>query len=164
MATVFPATLAFNTGVGDPSQVRAVTITGDNVYVTVSGPPSGGRFTWNGSPPGGWLLNPPPPPRPAGSGTRAGPAMPKPRIVVPVTFTPMPTSTAPAQATMTVNIQRNDPTKSAVPGFPTNIAIEGNVAGVGPGTLKIVQVWRTRQGPTLRESSRSPTSPARRST
>jgi hypothetical protein len=149
MATVFPATLTFNIGVGDPSQVRAVTITGENVYVTVSGPPSGGRFTWNGSPPGGWLLNPPPPPRPAGSGTRAGPAMPKPGIVVPVTFTPLPTSTAPAQATMTVNIQRNDPTKSAVAGFPTNIAIEGNVAGVGPGTLKIVQVLANPSGPDL---------------
>jgi Lamin Tail Domain len=50
---------------------------------------------------------------------------------------------------MTVNIQRNDPTKSAVPGFPTTIALEGNVAGVGPGTLKIVQVLANPSGPDL---------------
>lgn len=147
MATVFPATLTFNSAVGGAPQVRAVTITGDNVYVTVSGPASGGSFTWQGSPPGGWLLNPPPPPRPQGSGTQAGPATPKPRIVVPVTFKP--TSPAPAQATMTVNIQRNDATKSAVPGFPTNIALEGNVVGVGPGTLKIAQVLANPSGPDL---------------
>jgi Lamin Tail Domain len=146
MATVLPATLTFYSGVGVESQVRAVTITGENVYVTVSGPPSGGSFTWDGSPPGGWLLNPPQPPRPPGS-TRAGPAMPKPGVVVPVTFKPRPS--AATQATMTVNIQHNNATKSAVPGFPTTVALEGNVTGVGPGALKIVQVFANPPGPDL---------------
>ena len=72
MATVFPATLTFYTGVAGASQVRGVSVTGENVYVTVDPPPSTGPFTWNASPTGGWLLNPPPPPRPPGSGTHAG--------------------------------------------------------------------------------------------
>jgi|Tabmets5t2r1_1033131.scaffolds.fasta_scaffold04410_5 hypothetical protein len=114
MATVFPATLTFNAGVGDPSQVRAVTITGERVRDRLRS-----AFRWQVHlerlAARGWLLNPPPPPRPAGSGTRAGPAMPKPGIVVPVTFTPLPTTTAPAQATMTVNIQRKRPHQECGP-------------------------------------------------
>lgn len=147
MATVFPATLTFNKSVGGAKQVRAVTVTGENVYVSVD-PPSTGPFTWGASPAGGWLLNPPPPPRPSGSsGGDAGPPPYKPPMAIPVTF--QTSSTAPVHATMKVNIQRNDATRSAIPGFPVNIALEGNVGDLGPGTLKIVRVVSNPPGPDL---------------
>jgi hypothetical protein len=148
MATVFPATLTFYTGVAGASQVRGVSVTGENVYVTVDEPPTG-PFHWNASPTGGWLLNPPPPPRPPGSGTHAGPAVSKPPMVIPVTFT-QPPSTAPVHATVTVNIQRNDATRSAIPGFPVKIALEGSAGGgVGPGMVKILRVVANPAGPDL---------------
>jgi hypothetical protein len=51
---------------------------------------------------------------------------------------------------MTVNIQRNDATRSAVPGFPVKIALEGNVGGgVGPGMVKILRVVANPAGPDL---------------
>lgn len=147
MATASPATLTFHRGVNLAPQVRAVTVTGDNVFITVADSPPGGSFSWKGSPPAGWLLNPPPPPRPQGSGPQAGPAPYKPPAVIPVTFKP--TSTAPVQATMTVNVVRNDATRSGIPGFPVDIALEGNVDGVGPGTLRITQIDANPPGPDL---------------
>src|SRR4029450_4124389 len=81
--TVFPSTLTFNRGLSLAPQVRAVTITGQNVTAPVADSPPGGTFGWRGSPPQGWLLTPPP-------------ELP---AVIPVTFTP--SSMAPVQAIMT---------------------------------------------------------------
>jgi hypothetical protein len=47
---------------------------------------------------------------------------------------------APEQATMTVNLVRNDTARSAIPGFPVNVMLEGNADGVGPGTLRINRI------------------------
>ena len=139
MANVFPSTLSFFRGFSNTSQVQVVTITGKDVWVTVSDPPPGGNFSWKGSPSGGWLLNPPTPASSSGSsGSFAGPGVYDPPISIPVTF--VPSSPAPVHATMTVNIVRNDAVRSAIPGFPTDIALEGNADGVGPGALKIVGV------------------------
>jgi Lamin Tail Domain len=131
--TVFPSTLTFNRGLSLAPQVRAVTITGQNVIVTVADSPPGGTFRWRGSPPQGWLLNPPP-------------ELP---AVIPVTFTP--SSMAPVQAIMTVNVVRNDATHSGIPGFPVDVVLEGNANGVGPGTLKINRIVANPPGPDLPE-------------
>jgi hypothetical protein len=56
---------------------------------------------------------------------------------------------APVQATMTVNVVRNDPIRSGVPGFPVDILVEGNADGVGPGTLRIAQIDANPIGPDL---------------
>ena len=148
MATVFPSALSFFQGVGNPSQVQVVTITGKDVWVTVSDPPPGSEFSWHGSPAGGWLLNPPTPaPSSSTSGTVAGPGAYAPPISIPVRF--VPSSPTPVQAKMTVNIVRNDAIRSAIPGFPTDIALEGNADGVGPGALKILRVDANPPGPDL---------------
>jgi hypothetical protein len=148
MATVSPAKLAFFNSVGSPLPVQtlAVTVTGENVWVTVSGP-TPGPFDWTGTAAGGVLLNPPAP-APAPGTTHAVAGAPyKPPMSIPVTFSPA--STAPVQAKMTINMVRNDAARSGVPGFPVTVALDGNVAGVGPGALKITQVSANPTGPDL---------------
>ena len=147
-ATVSPSKLTFFSGVGTPLpvQAQAVTVTGEDVWVTVSGP-TPGPFDWMGTAPGGVLLNPPaPPPAPGTTHAVAG-APYKPPMSIPVTFSPA--STAPVQAKMTINMVRNDAARSGIPGFPVTVALDGNVAGVGPGALKVTQVNANPTGPDL---------------
>ena len=148
MATVSPSKLTFFKGVGSPlpAQTLAVTVTGEDVWVTVSGP-TPGPFDWTGTLPGGVLLNPKAPPPPSGSTHGAGFPPYKPPMSIPVTFSPA--STAPDQAKMTINMVRNDAVRSGIPGFPVTVAIQGNVAGVGPGALKISRVVANPSGPDL---------------
>ncbi len=150
MATVSPSALTFFTGVGmsPPIQVQVVTVTGEDVWVTVSDPPAGSSFSWPGTVGSGVLLNPAPPPASSGSTHAVGFAPYKPPMSVPVTFSPA--STAPVHAKMTINMVRNDAARSGIPGFPVTVALEGNFAGgVGPGALKITRVFANPPGPDL---------------
>jgi hypothetical protein len=146
MATVFPSTLTFFRGASSAPQVQVVKVVGENMWVTVSGPPVGTGFSWPATPAGGVLLNPPAAPHNP-TATALGPAAYKPPMSIPVTFAPA--SAAEVQATMTVNLVRNDATRSAIPGFPTTIALKANAPGVGPGTLKIWNVDYNPDGPDL---------------
>jgi hypothetical protein len=144
MPTVYPDPLTFYKGVSPSPQRLAVTVTGANVYVTVDRPPPGGIFLWDESPPGGWLLNPPPSTR---SAIDLSAVSYQPPLTIPVKFNPP--DQAAVQGTMRLNIQRNDATRSGVPGFPVSISLLGNADGVGPGTIEFNYLNLDPPGPDL---------------
>ena len=116
-AIVSPSKLTFFSGVGTPIpvQAQAVTVTGEDVWVTVSGP-TPGPFDWTGTTTGGVLLNPPAPPPASGTTHAVAGAPYKPPMSIPVTFSP--TSTAPVQAKMTITWCGTTPLAAASPAFP----------------------------------------------
>jgi hypothetical protein len=131
---VNPAQLDFYKGLTDAEQILGVTVTGENVIISVPAAPAG-DFSWDPSPAAGWELQKP------------GGALPPPSLVIRVRFNP--SSTNEVNGTLTVNATKNDVARTPIANFPLSVPLRGNVAGVGPGMLKITEVNANPPGPDL---------------
>ena len=145
--TVYPGQLDFYRGLTNAQQVLGVTVTGENVIISVPPAPAG-DFSWDPSPPAGWELRKV---EPSGGGAVSVPAeaLTPPSFVIRVKFTP--SSTNEVHGTLAVNATKNDVARTPIPGFPLSVELRGNVEGVGPGTLKITEVNADPVGPDLPE-------------
>jgi hypothetical protein len=140
--TVIPGQLDFYKGLTDAEQILGVTVTGENVIISVPAAPAG-DFSWDPSPVAGWELR-----RPAGSGgVVPAEALAPPTLAIRVRFKP--TSPNEVHGTLTVNATKNDVARTPIANFPLSVPLRGNVGGVGPGMLKIAQVNANPVGPEL---------------
>lgn len=140
--TVIPGQLDFYKGLTDAEQILGVTVTGENVIISVPAAPAG-DFSWDPSPAAGWELR-----KPAGSGgVVPAEALAPPTLVIRVRFNP--SSTNEVHGTLTVNATQNDVARTPIPNFPLSVPLRGNLAGVGPGMLKITDVNANPVGPDL---------------
>jgi hypothetical protein len=146
--SVNPGQLDFYGGQSNTEQVLGVTVAGEDVIISVPRAPQGSQFDWDYSPPAGWELRRRGPTAPPG-GTVAAPAelLVTPYVVIRVRFKPSPTSTNEVQGTLQIDATKNDPARTPIPGFPVNVPLRGNVDGVGPGTLEIIDVNADPVGP-----------------
>jgi hypothetical protein len=140
--TVIPDKLDFYKGLTNAEQILGVTVTGENVIISVPPAPAG-DFSWDPSPAAGWELRK----REASGGAVPAEALAPPSFVIRVKFKP--SSTNEVHGTLTVNATKNDVGRTPIPGFPLSVALRGNVGGVGPGTLKITEVNANPVGPDL---------------
>ena len=131
--TVIPGQLDFYKGLTDAEQILGVTVTGENVIISVPPAPAG-DFSWDPSPAAGWELR-----KPDGSAP--------PFLVIRVRFNP--SSPNEVDGTLTVNATKNDVARTPIANFPLSVPLRGNVAGVGPGMLKITEVNANPPGPDL---------------
>ena len=140
--TVIPGQLDFYKGLTDAEQILGVTVTGENVIISVPAAPAG-DFSWDPSPAAGWELR-----KPAGSGgVVPAEALAPPTLVIRVRFNP--SSTNEVHGTLTVNATQNDVARTPIPNFPLSVPLRANLAGVGPGKLKITDVNANPVGPDL---------------
>jgi hypothetical protein len=145
MVAVFPDKLSFYRGLATTQQRLAVGVEGEGVIVTADPPAPGSEFHWTGSPPGGWKLG-----VRSGSGSSGG-TIPMPRVTIPVDF--IPDSLAPVQGKLKIMVTDDDIARTPIAGFPVEVQFDGNVDGVGPGTLQITKVNFNPEGPDLMPTS-----------
>jgi hypothetical protein len=151
MATVFPDKLSFYRGLATTQQRLPVTVEGEHVIITVDPPAPGSEFQWNASPPGGWKLGARYGSASSGGTTASGVSIPMPRVTIPVDF--LPNSQAPVHGKLKIMATQDDIAKTPIPSFPIDVQLDGNVDGVGPGTLQITKVNFNPQGPDLTPTS-----------
>jgi hypothetical protein len=140
--TVIPGQLDFYKGLTDAEQILGVTVTGENVIISVPPAPAG-DFSWDPSPAAGWELRKPQ----ASGGAVPGEALAPPSLAVRVRFKP--SSTNEVHGTLTINATQNDVARTPIPNFPLSVPLRGNLSGVGPGMLKITEVNANPVGPDL---------------
>jgi hypothetical protein len=140
--TVIPGQLDFYKGLTDAEQILGVTVTGENVIISVPAAPAG-DFSWDPSPAAGWELRKPE----VSGGAVPAEALAPPSLAIRVRFNP--SSTNEVHGTLTVNATQNDVARTPIPNFPLSVPLRGNISGVGPGTLKITQVNSDPVGPEL---------------
>jgi hypothetical protein len=145
-ATVNPGQLDFYTGLTDDQQILGVTVTGEDVIISVPAAPAG-DFSWDPSPAAGWELRKREPTSSAGGTVGVAEPLPPPSFAIRVRFTP--SSPNEVHGTLTVNATKNDVARTPIPNFPRSVPLRGNVGGVGPGTLKITKVNANPVGPDL---------------
>jgi hypothetical protein len=141
-ATVIPGQLDFFKGLTDAQQILGVTVTGENVIISVPAAPAG-DFSWDPSPAAGWELRK----RQLSGGAVPPEALTPPSLVIRVRFKP--SSPNEVHGTLTVNATQNDAARTPIPNFPVSVPLRGNVGGVGPGMLKITEVNANPVGPDL---------------
>ncbi len=144
--TVIPGKLDFFKGLTDAEQFLGVTVTGENVIISVPPAPAG-DFSWDPSPAAGWELRK----RELSGGVAGGVVPPEaltpPSLAIRVRFKP--SSPNEVHGTLTVNATMNDAARTPIPNFPLSVPLRGNVGGVGPGMLKITDVNANPLGPDL---------------
>lgn len=140
--TVIPGQLDFYKGLTDAEQILGVTVTGENVIISVPPAPAG-DFSWDPSPAAGWELRKPE----VSGGVVPAEALAPPSLAIRVRFNP--SSTNEVHGALTVNATQNDVARTPIPNFPLSVPLRGNVGGVGPGMLKITEVNANPVGPEL---------------
>ena len=136
-ATVSPGQLDFYTGLTDAQQILGVTVTGEDVIISVPAAPAG-DFTWDPSPAAGWELRKREPTSSAGGTVVVAEPLPPLSLAIRVRSTP--SSPNEVHGTLPVNATKNDAARTPIPNFPFSVPLRENVGGVGPGMLKITKV------------------------
>jgi hypothetical protein len=148
MVAVFPDKLSFYRGLAPTQQRLSVTVEGEHVILTVAPPAPGSEFRWTPSPAAGWTLGSRSGSASSGGGTTSSAVpIPMPRVVIPVDF--WPNSQAPVHGKLSIMATKDDIAKTPIPAFPVDVQLDGNVDGVGPGTLQITRINFNPTGPDL---------------
>jgi len=155
MVAVFPDKLTFHRGLAPTQQRLAVTVEGEHVIITVDppvvAPAPGSEFRWTPSPAAGWKLGSRSGSASSGGTTASAVSIPMPRVVIPVDF--WPNSQDPVHGKLSIMATKDDIARTPIPNFPVEVQLDGNVDGVGPGTLQITKINFNPEGPDLMPTS-----------